>query len=88
MRTLPQGAPPDFEVSISSLVVLCRPKVLSYAVDQIKLNPLAEVHAIDKSGKIIVVLETPCEQNILDGIEQLEAINGVISATLVYHQID
>lgn len=88
MRTMPEEQKASFEVHISSMVVLCRPEVLDSAVAQIKTIPLAEVHAVDKSGKIIVVLETPSEQNILDGIQELEGIDGVISATLVYHQID
>ena len=85
---MPNEEQAQFEVHISSMVVLCRPDALENAVTEIKTNPLAEVHAVDESGKIIVVLETPSEQNILDGIQALEDIEGVISATLVYHQID
>ncbi len=88
MRTMPKEQQASFEVHISSMVVLCRPDALESAVSQIKTNPLAEIHAVDESGKIIVVLETPSEQNILDGIQELENIEGVISATLVYHQVD
>ncbi len=88
MKTMPKEEQAAFEVHISSMVVLCRPDALENAVTQIKANPLAEVHAVDENGKIIVVLETPSEQNILDGIQELENIDGVISATLVYHQVD
>lgn len=88
MRTMPKEEQVAFEVHISSMVVLCKPDAIENAVKKIGANPLAEVHAVDESGKIIVVLETPSEQNILDGIQELEQIDGVISATLVYHQID
>lgn len=88
MKTMPTMSASNGEVHISSLVVLCRPEELETAVANIEAMPNTEVHATDATGKIIVVIESPSERKILDAVEDLEAISGVVSATLVYHQID
>jgi nitrate reductase NapD len=50
--------------------------------------PNMEVPESDPNGKFVVLLETEDEATILDGIGQIQALDGVINATLVYHQIE
>lgn len=76
------------EVHISSLVVQCLPEQLDSVAEGISQLDIAEVHASDPKGKLIVVLETENEQAILETINQIQAIQGVINAPLVFHQID
>lgn len=88
MKTMPELAPTTTETHISSLVVLCRPEVLNAAKAEIEHFEFAEVHAVDESGKIIVVLESACQKGLLNHIDMIETVSGVISATMVYHQVD
>ena len=76
------------QVHISSLVVHCRPEFLENTEAKISALPDAEVHANDDNGKLIVVLETKHEKDILNSISMIENIEGVLGANMVFHQID
>ena len=73
---------------ITSLIVNTHPETWHLVVDQVKQLPSAEIHSGDSNAKFIVLLETDNEQQILDAINQIQAMNGVISAAMVYHQVD
>ena len=88
MRSVPNLQTDLPETHISSIVVLCRPENFSEAQTRINEFGFADVHATDDNGKLVVVLESESQRGLLDHIEQIESINGVISATLVYHQVD
>lgn len=48
-----------------------------------------EIPASDKNtGKIIVVMSSDDQQQLLTNIEKSKEINGVLSVSLVYHQQD
>ncbi len=76
------------QVHISSLVIHCLPGKLEQVLDRVKQLETVEIHAPDPAGKFIALLETENEQGILYMIDQIQAVNGVVSATLVYHEID
>lgn len=76
------------EYHISSLVVHGQPKEVDAIRRAIETLPGAEVHGIGPTGKMVVTLETTVEQDILSRISDINLINGVISASLVYHQVD
>ena len=78
----------DLVCHISSLVVQCQPDVLDATVRYLNGNPAAEVHATDPQGKVVVVLETSTEQQIVETIRDIEQRQGVLSVALVFHQID
>ncbi len=73
---------------ISSLMVLADPDQLDSVVAEIQKIPVAETPAIDPTGKIIVTLVTPSETEIVNYLNQLNLIDGVASASLVYHQTE
>ncbi len=73
---------------IVSLVVQARTDKLDSAISAIEALPGAEVPTSDPSGKLVVLLEHADESGMLGCISNIESIPGVISATLVYHQID
>ena len=73
---------------ISSLVVHSRPEAMPDAIARIAALPNAEVPKQDARGKFVVLLENTDQASILDDIRTIESMNGVINATLVYHQID
>lgn len=76
------------ELHISSLVVHARPE----CVDAVRLaaDDIAgcEVHAATASGKLVLTLETTSERAITETLDQLGLIEGVLAATLVYHQVE
>jgi len=75
-------------VHITSLVVYTIQSKLESAIQQTKLLPQIEVHGQDPAGKFIVLLVTEEEQSVLTAIDHIQAIDGVLHATMVYHQID
>ena len=75
-------------VHISSLLLRAEPAKMDAVLSEISLVPFAEVPITDESGKIIVTLETDSETAIVDALTNLQLIDGVVSASLVYHQKD
>ena len=73
---------------ISSLVVHCMPNSMDAAIVKIRAMANMEVPESNPNGKFVVLLETENESRIMEGISEIQALKGVINATLVYHQID
>jgi len=46
-----------------------------------------EVHASDVKGKFVVVTEAKHQGIIMDRIDLITAIDGVINTSMVYHQV-
>lgn len=73
---------------ISSVVVHCLPEHLTQIIESTSQLENVEVAASDERGKIILVLETDAERDILEIIGNIQAFTGVIAATMVYHEFD
>ncbi len=73
---------------ISSLVVHSRRDKLESVIAAISALEDAEVPQFSDQGKLVVLLETASEGRIMQNISTIEGIPGVISAALVYHEID
>ncbi|MBT3139699.1 MULTISPECIES: chaperone NapD [Roseobacteraceae] len=71
---------------ISSLLLRADPNKLATVCRQIESLPGGAVALTDPNGKIIVTLETGCEKEIVDHMNTLSLIDGVVSAALVYHE--
>jgi len=76
------------EVHIASLVVRCRPGRVEELERAISALSGAEIAAADASGKLIVTLESATERVIALRLEQIGALPGVLSATLVVHHAE
>ena len=76
------------EVHISSILVHCADRRLAAITSAIGRLGGAEVHASNPNGKLIVTLETRSEAETLDRIGAIGALDGVLAASLVYHQVD
>lgn len=75
---------PD-ECHISSLVVHVRPERAAAVAARIGQLNGAEVQPRDAAGKLIVTLETASTGEIVERLDVIHDLPGVISATLVYH---
>ena len=54
------------------------------------INGLAgtEIHACTADGKLIVTIEGESQRQILDQVEAINGFAGVLSSSLIYHQVD
>lgn len=76
------------EQHISSLVVHVRPEHVTKAIEALLSMPGTEIPAQDPNGKLIVTLETATDSDIVDRINTIHAIPGVLSAALVFHHCE
>ena len=76
------------QAHISSLVIHCLPEQMEQILSDVRQMDNVEVHVPDVSGKFVALLETENEQGILATIDQIQSLAGVLTATMVYHEID
>jgi nitrate reductase NapD len=76
------------EIHISSLIIQTRPESIDRLSREIAALPGAEIHGTAPTGKIVVLLETASEGEISDRLTSIHGFDGVLTATLVYHQVD
>lgn len=72
---------------IASLLVHVRPVLLDAVKANLRLLDGLELHQESPLGKLVVVLETEHERQILERIEQISNLPGVLNAALVYHEV-
>lgn len=78
---------PEDVVHISSAIVRALPARAAAVIEAIGLLPDAEVfHA--EGGKIVVVLEGPTSGALAASLAEINLIEGVVSANLVYEHIE
>ena len=77
----------DETLHIASLVVLARPELLEAVKANLRLLDSLELHQESAAGKLVVVLEATDEHQILQRIDQINNLPGVLNAALIYHEI-
>ncbi|QYJ80671.1 chaperone NapD [Shewanella acanthi] len=76
------------EYHVTSLVVHAAPHALQQVEASISALNGCDIHAITPEGKLVVTLEGNSQKTILDNVEAINALTGVLSASLIYHQVD
>ncbi|WP_262030135.1 chaperone NapD [Microvirga sp. Mcv34] len=76
------------ECHISSLVVHSRPDRVQAISERIGLIEGAAVHGGAEAGKLIVTLETDTESQVVERINAIQLLDGVLAATLVFHHFE
>ena len=76
------------ECHIASIVVQARPAALAAVSSAIAALPGAEVQAVDPVGKLVVVVTANGERTIADHLLAINAIAGVLTASLVFHAVE
>ncbi|MCL6416072.1 chaperone NapD [Aestuariirhabdus sp. Z084] len=85
---VPQDYPRE-SYNVSGLVVMCRPLNVDAVSAALNAMTGVEVHASNEQGKLVVTVEEMAgEQTMIDRITLIQNQSGVISASLVYNQID
>lgn len=75
------------KLHIVSLIVQARVEMFSAVKANLRLLQGVELHQESPEGKVVVVLEMHGEPQILQRIEQIGRLPGVLNASLVYHEI-
>jgi nitrate reductase NapD len=76
------------ELHISSLIVHIRPDKLQQIEKSINLLAGAELITMSPIGKAVVVLEAPNQRIIMEVIDKINTLDGVINTGLVYHEFE
>lgn len=82
----PAGATRD-EHHISSLVVLHRPYATATLKAFVDLHPAMDI-AVQGDCRCVMVCETSNQRAVMDHIDALEALPGVINVSLIYHHVE
>ena len=73
-------------MNLCSVVVHARPEKISQVEHNLNELPGVEVHGgSHKEGKLIVTVEDEGEVSAADTMMGFNSVDGVISATLIYH---
>lgn len=73
---------------IASLYVQAWPERIDGLVPVLNQLEGVEVHDTDPRGRIILTIEIPSDAALLNTISTIEQTEGVITASLVFHQIE
>ena len=72
------------ELHIAGIVVQAHAEGLHRAAEAIAGMSGAEVHAVSPDGKLVVVLEAPGAREIAARMDDIQRLDAVLSASLVY----
>ncbi len=75
-------------MNISSIVVHAKPAELGPVRTLIERIPGVEIHAASDDGKLVVTIETGSDGETAGTFQRINALDGVMSAAMVYHQFE
>ena len=78
---------PD-ELHISSLVVHSHPAHAAEVAARLGEMSGAEVRGGVAEGKLVVLIETANEAEIVERLNAIQLLDGVLAATLVFHHVE
>ena len=73
---------------IASILVQAWPEKLTAIEARLTQLSGVESHGSNEAGKLILTVETDDDSNLVDTMHSIEAVDGVIVASLVYHQVE
>jgi nitrate reductase NapD len=75
------------ELHIASFIVQALPDSLAGVAAIVRSLPAAEI-AASEGGKLIVLIEAPTSRGVMDVVDALRALPGVLAVNLVYHHAE
>lgn len=74
---------------VCGLVIQVQPTHIHSVMDTLTAVAHTEIPTFDeKTGKIVVVMQSENQRTLLDNMENARNIDGVLAVSLVYHQQD
>ncbi|WP_027856697.1 chaperone NapD [Marinobacterium jannaschii] len=77
----------DDSIHIVSLVMMTRPANLDDVKSRITDVDGSEIHATSPEGKLVVTVEADSNRELLERVETLQGLEGLVASNLVYHQM-
>lgn len=75
------------ETHIASFVLHVLPDRLEDLANLIEQTPMLEEGARSEAGKLVVLAESRDQQALIEAMETLESLPGVLECILVYHEV-
>ena len=75
-------------MNISGVLIHSKIDKSDTVTSQLKTINGVEIHAEKDDGRIIVTVEKESEHDLIETINTLQEIDGVISISMVYHHFD
>lgn len=76
------------EIHIASCVAYVKPESLQPVIRSITATGIAEVPRADAGGKLVLLIEKPTSHAIIDAIEAIRALDGVLAVHLAYQHCE
>jgi periplasmic nitrate reductase NapD len=73
-------------MNISSVIVIPHPERIELVRQSLQTLESVELHAVSPEGKMIVTLETEGDRETTELYEKISLLDGVMSASMVFHQ--
>lgn len=73
-------------MNISSVIVIPGPERVESVVEGLRAMDGVEVAAVSPEGKIIVTIESDGDRETIQTYEVISLMDGVMSASMVFHQ--
>jgi nitrate reductase NapD len=75
-------------MNVSSLIINARDGQSAAVQALLTQHAGVEIHAASPEGKLIVTIETESDRETVAAYERIAKTDGVLSAAMVYHQIE
>ncbi|WIM04600.1 MAG: chaperone NapD [Candidatus Nitricoxidivorans perseverans] len=75
-------------MNISSAIIHARPGAAGAVQSRLAGINGVDIHAVSEEGRIIVTIETDDDRGTADTFEFISQVDGVLSASMVYHQTE
>ncbi len=75
-------------MNISSIIVHAKPSEIPTVRSSLEQIPGVEIHAATDDGKFVVTLETDSDGETAGTFDRINAMAGVMSAAMVFHQYE
>lgn len=76
------------ELHVSSLIIHVKPDKSTNLTTSIDAISGAELVTITDEGKAIVIIEASHQREIMECIDEINALDGVLHTGLVYHEFE
>lgn len=76
------------EIHVAGCVAFARPEAVEGVVRAIRSTGLAEVPRHDPNGRIVVLIEAPTSARVLDAMDAIRALDGVLAIHLAYQHAE
>ena len=75
-------------MNISSVIVSAQPSLASSVSDALKQTTGVEIHATTDDSRFVVTIETDTDFETVGVFDRINAMTGVMSVAMVFHQFE